>query len=559
MDLKEIIKEDVYNLFCAWIEKENIQVEVPKDKSKGDYALPCFSYTKALQLSPNEIAKYLVGHLENYFYENLEVVNGYLNIFIKREILLKYVVDTIKEKKHQYGSNDLGNSQVVVIDYSSPNIAKPFGVGHLRSTVIGNALKNIYFKNGYNVISINHLGDWGTQFGKLIYAYKQWGDEELVFQDPISELTKLYVKFHEEVKKDPNLEDKGREYFKKLEDGDDECLKLWEWFRNESIKEFNKTYELLGIDQFDSYDGEAFYNDKMDIIINELQNKNLLEEDCGAYIIRLDEECIPALIKRSDGASLYMTRELAASFYRKQKYNFSKCLYVVGNEQILHFKQLKLIIKKMGYEWGEDIEHISFGMLLQDGKKMSTRSGTGVKLHDVLLSSISLATKYIKDVPKEEIDDVAKKIGVGAVIFNDLKNYRINDIDFNLEDILKFEGETGPYIQYTYARINSLLKYKQNLSLNYEQISINNLVWNILFKLYMFPEIIVRAKEKNDPSEIAKYVIELATHFNKFYAEERIIIDDLMEREFKLVVCEMISLVLEEGMRILGIELPKNM
>lgn len=559
MDLKEIIREDVYNLFCAWIEKENIHVEVPKDKSKGDYALPCFSYTKALQLSPNEIAKYLAEHLENSFYENLEVANGYLNIFIKREVLLKYVVDTIKEKKHQYGSNDLGNGQVVVIDYSSPNIAKPFGVGHLRSTVIGNALKNIYLKNGYNVISINHLGDWGTQFGKLIYAYKQWGDEELVFQDSISELTKLYVKFHEEAKKDPNLEDKGREYFKKLEDGDQECLKLWEWFRNESIKEFNKTYELLGIDQFDSYDGEAFYNDKMDIIINELQNKNLLEEDCGAYIIRLDEECIPALIKRSDGASLYMTRELAAFFYRKQKYNFSKCLYVVGNEQIFHFKQLKLIIKKMGYEWGEDIEHISFGMLLQDGKKMSTRSGTGVKLHDVLLSSISLATNYIKDVPDDKIDVVAKQIGVGAVIFNDLKNYRTNDVAFNLEDILKFEGETGPYIQYTYARINSLLKYKQNLSLNYEQISINNLVWNILFKLYMFPEIIIRAKEKNDPSEIAKYVIELATYFNKFYAEERIITDNLEKREFKLVVCEMISLVLEEGMQILGIELPENM
>lgn len=561
MKIREIIKKDIYNLLKDEIEMENILIEKPKIREMGDYAIPCFSFSKELRKSPTAIAKMLNEKLTNSLYEKTEVVNGYLNIFVNKQIVLEYVINEIITNKNEYGKNNIGNNKVVIIDYSSPNIAKPFGIGHLRSTVIGNALKNICQKNGYKVIGINHLGDWGTQFGKLIYAYKNWGNEIKETENLISELTKLYIKFHQEAEKDPLLEDEGRNWFKKLEDGDQECLKLWDKFKNESLLEFKKTYDLLGIDKFDYNTGESFYNDKMNQVIEELKEKDLLELSDGAFIVDLGPDLPPALIQRTDGATLYITRDLAAAFYRKNNYHFDEALYVVGNEQTLHFTQLKLVLDKMGYSWSENIKHISFGLMLQDGKKMSTRQGKVIKLHDVLIETISLAKKYIKERNPnlDKADEISRQIGVGAVIFNDLKNYRTSDIEFNLENILKFEGETGPYIQYTYARINSLLSHKKGIRINYNKMEINEYIWNIIFKLYNFPESIIDAKEKYDPSEIAKYVIDLAKDFNKFYAHEKIIDENLEATEFRLLICEIVAIVLKEGMRILGIEVPNKM
>ncbi len=561
MNIKELIKEDLYNFLKNHLKKEDILLESPKERERGDYALPCFSFSKILRKSPNEIGSMIKDHLNSDLYEKTEVVNGYLNIFVNKQKVMEYVIEEIKTTRNEYGNNNIGNNKTIVIDYSSPNIAKPFGVGHLRSTVIGNALKNICKKNGYKVIGINHLGDWGTQFGKLIYAYKEWGEEEKVKINPLSELTKLYVKFHQEVEKNPKLEDEGRYWFKKLEDGDKECLRLWDWFKEESLKEFKETYQLLGMDQFDYNTGESFYNDKMEVVIEELKEKGLLELSDGALIVNLGDDLAPALIQRQDGGTLYITRDLAAAFYRKNNYQFAEALYVVGNEQTLHFIQLKKVLDKMGYKWSKDIKHISFGLILQNGKKMSTRQGKIVKLHDVLLEAITLAKDYIKEGNPnlEKVDEISRQIGVGAVIFNDLKNYRTSDVDFNLENILKFEGETGPYIQYTCARINSLLVHKKGIKMDYKKMEINEYIWNLIFKLYSFPEVIIKAKEKYDPSEITKYIIDLAKDFNKFYAYEKIIDENLEKSEFRLLICDIVALVLQEGMRILGIEIPYKM
>jgi arginyl-tRNA synthetase len=554
MNLKLLIKNDVYKTLDNVL-LENIFVEVPKDRTFGDYAVPCFILAKKMHKSPIDIANIIKENINMEHYEKTEVKSGYLNIFVKKELLTKYVFNEIKNDN--YGQNNIGVNKTIVIDYSSPNIAKPFGVGHLRSTAIGNAIKNIALKCGYKVVGVNHLGDWGTQYGKLICAYNKWGNYDEIMKNPISELTKLYVQFHEAVKEDPSLDDEARRCFKQLEDGDTEALKLWEIFRNESLKEFNKTYDLLGINQFDSYNGEAFYNDKMQPVIEELEKKGLLKLDDGASIVEL-EDLPPALIKKSDGATLYITRDLATAIYRKNTYNFDEAIYVVGNEQSLHFKQLKLVLDKMGYDWQKNIHHINFGLILQDGKKMSTRQGKSVVLHNVLEEAVTLAKEYVTsdDINK---DEVSRQIGIGAVIFNDLKNYRINDVEFNLKDILKFEGETGPYIQYTHARICSLLKNKTELEIEYNNLEINDLVWNIILRLYEFNEIIIKAKEGYDPSLIAKYAVDLAQEFNKFYANEKIITEDFKETNFKLEICLGVKIVLKESLRLLGIEAPEKM
>lgn len=558
MNIKEIIKNDIYEILKDYISIDDIIIEKPKDRKMADYALPCFTYAKVMRKSPNDIALYIKENLKGY---EVEVINGYLNIFVDKNEMSKKILETIVAEKDNYGSNDIGNGKTVVVEYSSPNIAKPFGVGHLRSTVIGNALKNICIKNGYKVYSINYLGDYGTQFGKLIYAYKNWGNEEELEKNPLDELKRIYVKFHEEAEKNPALDDEGRRLFKELEDGNPEAYKLWERFKEVSLKEFNKTYQLLGIDNFDSYDGESYYKDKMEPVVEELENKNLLELDDGAKIVRLGEDLIPALIKRSDGATLYITRDLAAAIDRKNRYKFDEILYVVGNEQQLHFTQLKAVLSKMGYEWSKDIRHINFGMVLQGGKKMSTRQGKSVKLHDVLVESIGLAKKYIEEKSPnlENKEDVSYKIGVGAVIFNDLKNYRTNDIEFNIEDMLRFEGNTGPYVQYTYARINSLLEHKKNIDIDYTKIVVNEYMWNIIFKLYEFSDTIYKAKINYDPSELAKYLIDIAQDFNKLYAKEKIVDNEENSSQFKLLICEGTSLVLKEGMRILGIDVLNKM
>ena len=536
------------------ISAENIIIENPKDRKMGDYALPCFTYAKMLHKSPIVIANEIKDNFNDTLFEKVEVVNGYVNLFINKNVLADNIINKIIKEGSNYGNNDIGKDKTVVIDYSSPNIAKPFGVGHLRSTVIGNALRNICEKNGYKVIGINYLGDWGTQFGKLIYAYHRWGNEEEVRKHPIDELKRLYVKFHEEAEKDPSLDDEGRRAFKLLEDRDPESIKLWKWFSEESIKEFNETYNLLGINNFDSYQGESFYNDKMDRVVDELESKKLLEISEGASVVKLDGDIAPALIKRSDGATLYITRDLAAAIYRKDTYKFDEALYVVGNEQTLHFNQLKQVLNKLGYDWYVDIHHIPFGMILQDGKKMSTRHGKSIKLHDVLIEAIGLAYKYIEDRDLENKEEISNKIGVGAVIFNDLKNYRTNDIGFNLEDILKFEGETGPYIQYTYARIMSLLNNKKNIEIDFKNIVISEYEWYLIFKLYQFSDIIKQAKLGYDPSLLAKYLIDIAQDFNKWYANEKFITDDDYQTESRLLVSSAASIVLKEGMRLLGIE-----
>lgn len=557
MDIKKILKNDVFEAFNQEILIEQISIEKPKNSEMGDLAVPCFVYSKILRKSPNIIADELANKLNKDNYEKVESVSGYVNVFFKKEIITNFVLEEIIDKKEKYGENETGKNKTIVIDYSSPNIAKPFGIGHLRSTSIGNAIKNISIKNGYKVVSVNHLGDWGTQFGKMIYAYTKWGNEQLVKENPITELSKLYVKFHEESEKDPTLEDEARAVFKRLEDKNEYEMSLWTWFREVSLIEFQRTYDLLGINEFDSYDGEAFYNDKMDVIVDELKNKKLLVTDQGAEVVYLDD-MPPALIKRSDGASLYITRDLATAFYRKKTYSFDESLYVVGNEQTLHFNQLKAVIKKMGYDFADNMHHINFGLMLQNGKKMSTRQGKSVKLHDVLLEAIDMAKTYIRD-DIANIDELSKQVGIGAVIFADLKNYRTNDIEFSLEEVLKFEGETGPYVQYTNARIMSVLREKELEEINLEDTKISNYSWNIIMKLYEYPEIVEKAKQSYDPSLIAKYAIDLAQNFNSFYGNEKIISEQKNQTNLNLLICKNVSIVLKESLRLLGIKAPEKM
>ncbi len=557
-----ITKENLIDIILKTnigIEKDDIIIEIPKDRTLGDFAMPCFGLAKKMHQNPSIIASNILEKMDKSNFDNIEIKNGYINFFLNKRKTVENIINGVLNEKDKYANSDIGNGKNIVIDYSAPNIAKPFGVGHLRSTVIGNAIKNIYKKLGYNVIGINYLGDCGTQFGKLIYAYETWGNPEEVKKNPIRELNKLYVKFHEEAEKNPSLNDEGRRIFKELEDGNPKYKEIWKWFRDESILEFKKTYDLLKINDFEVWSGESFYIEPAKDVIKELDNKHLLQISEGATIIDLGSDMAPALIKRTDGATLYITRDLAALLDRKKTYDFEEALYVVGNEQTLHFNQIKAVINKMGYDFSNQIHHIPFGLVLQDGKKMSTRKGKTVILHDVLVEAVNLASTYVKEHVSENIDEVSKMVGVGAVIFNDLKNYRTNDIDFNLQDILKFEGETGPYLQYTYARIKSLLSHKINTEINYSEIVIDEYIWNIVFKLSDFKNIIIKAKEGYDPSIIAKYLLELAGLFNKFYANVKIIDNDEINSAFRLNVAEAVSIVIKEGLRILGIETPNKM
>lgn len=557
-----ITKENLIDIILKTnigIEKDDIIIEIPKDRALGDFAMPCFGLAKKMHQNPSIIASNILEKIDKSNFDNIEIKNGYINFFLNKRKTVENIINNVLNEKDKYASSDIGNGKNIVIDYSAPNIAKPFGVGHLRSTVIGNAIKNIYKKLGYNVIGINYLGDCGTQFGKLIYAYETWGNPEEVKKNPIRELNKLYVKFHEEAEKNPSLNDEGRRIFKELEDGNPKYKEIWKWFRDESILEFKKTYDLLKINDFEVWSGESFYIEPAKDVIKELDSKHLLQISEGATIIDLGSDMAPALIKRTDGATLYITRDLAALLDRKKTYDFEEALYVVGNEQTLHFNQIKAVINKMGYDFSNQIHHIPFGLVLQDGKKMSTRKGKTVILHDVLVDAVNLASTYVKEDVSENIDEVSKMVGVGAVIFNDLKNYRTNDIDFNLQDILKFEGETGPYLQYTYARIKSLLSHKINTEINYSEIVIDEYIWNIVFKLSDFKNIIIKAKEGYDPSIIAKYLLELAGLFNKFYANVKIIDNDEINSAFRLNVAEAVSIVIKEGLRILGIETPNKM
>lgn len=546
------IKNDLKNLVQSTFELADVVVEAPK-KGGADLAIPLFMIAKKWQTSPMEVYnKVSETLLTNEFVKETVFLNGFLNINLNRELVAKAVIVNINNELSQYG-NSKENKGTVCIDYSSPNIAKSFSVGHLRSTVIGNALKNLYEKAGYKVVGINHLGDWGTQFGKMIVAYKKWGNYDDIVKDPISELQKLYVKFHEEAELDDTLEQQGRDAFKKLEDNDPEYLELWKWFREESLKEFMVMYDILNV-SFDSYNGEAFYNDKMDAVVELLQEKNLLVEDDGATIVKFDD-LPPALIKRSDGATLYMTRDLAALLYRYNTYHFNKMLYVVGNEQRLHFQQLKRISELIGYTF--DLEHINFGLVLLDGKKMSTRGGKTKKLDAVIEQAVSDAKRQIleKNPNLKDQDKVAKAVGVGAIIYNDLKNERHLDIDFNLENMLKFEGQTGPYIQYSSVRISSILNNRTiDLSRIDETIYTQEHYFDVITQLSAFPQVIEKATEQNAPSTLSRYLFQLAQSFNSFYGKQKVVVDDEILLNTNLAFVYAIRTVINEGLRILGIE-----
>lgn len=543
---QQIIGEDILSL-----------LEKPKSLELGDVAFPCFTLAKVLKKSPQSIAAQIASQLNHDSIERVQAVGGYVNIFLDQQKVTQQVLRKILRDKQQYGTTPT-KMGTVVLDFSSPNIAKPFSMGHLRSTVIGNALANIAEKNGYQAIRINHLGDWGTQFGKLIVAYQLWGDKQAISASPIEELLKIYVKFHEEAEQDPTLNEQARAAFKALEDGNEEAQALWQWFRDVSFIEFQTIYELLGI-HFDAFIGEAFYNDKMPSVVTELKEKGLLVESEGAYVVEM-EEMPPCLITKTDGATLYATRDLAAALYRQQHYQPQKMFYVVGNEQSLHFKQLFQVIEKMGYPWAKILQHVSFGMMLKDGKKMSTRKGKVVLLADVLAEAITTAQRNMEQknpsLPNKE--QVAKQVGVGAVIFNDLKSHRLNDIEFSIEQMMNFEGETGPYVQYTYARICSILDKKKAPTQDMLFKSLGEQAWPIILLLEQFPKTVAMAFEQADPSQIAKYALQLARLFNKYYAQYKILVEDEQQAS-RLALCQSVAIVLKESLALLGIESPENM
>ncbi|WP_339215771.1 arginine--tRNA ligase [Ornithinibacillus sp. FSL M8-0202] len=560
MIFKQVFAEQVTKLVEGIMPYETVlkMIEKPKYESHGDFAFPCFELAKHYGKSPSLISAELAGKIDAPLFEKVESVGGYINVFLQKEKVASQTIQSILEKKNHYGDEMIGNNKTITIDFSSPNIAKPFSMGHLRSTVIGNALSLIAEKSGYQVIRLNHLGDWGTQFGKLIVAYTKWGIEEEVRKSPIKELLALYVKFHQEAEKDPSLNDLGRAAFKKLEHGDEETIQLWRWFRDESLNEFMKIYNQLGI-SFDSFAGEAFYNDKMEKVVKQLSAKGLLVESQGAYVVEL-EGFPPSLIKKRDGTTLYATRDLAAAIYRQETYQFTKSLYVVGYEQTLHFKQLFAVLEKMGYDWQKGMAHIPFGMILKEGKKMSTRKGKLVLLEEVIEEAIQLALRNIeeKNPNLSNKEEVAKQVGVGAIIFHDLKNFRLHDIEFSLEDMLRFEGETGPYVQYTHARTASLLRKGKYVEQSDDGSTfIDPEAWPIIKLLMDFPQTITRALDDYDPSQIAKILLDIAKSFNKYYAVVKILDEPYKQARLSLVYA--VNIILKEGLRLLGIKAPEEM
>lgn len=546
-------------------------IEIPKDASMGDYAFPCFSLAKSLRKAPPMIASEIKEKLDitNTDIEIVEIAGGYLNFTISKNELAKVVLEEIASKNEEYGKSDIGNGKKIVIDYSAPNIAKPFHIGHLRSTVIGGALYNIYKYLGYNVTGVNHLGDYGTQFGKLIEGYKLWGQEYNIEENPIEELTKIYIRINEACKEDEQVLENCRNNFKKLEDGDEYCTKVWEKFRSLSLKEFKKVYELLG-SKFDSWNGEAFYSDKMPEVIDILSKTGRLVESQGAKIIDLEAEGIntPCIIEKSNGSTTYATRDLAAILYRARTYDFDKALYVTSYEQVLHFKQVFEVAKLLGLDekYTKGLEHVAFGMVLLPTGKMSTREGNVVKLEELLNEAISKVKEIIEeknpDFTEEEKQDIAKKVGIGAVIFNDLSGNRIKDEIFDWDIMLNFNGETGPYIQYTYVRTNSVLKkagyVPQIKDVDYSKLT-DKEAQNVLKLIYSFTNTIEQATVKNEPSIIARFLIDLSKAYSSFYNENKIIVEDKNVQDARIYLTYATNLVLKNGAKLLGIDMPEKM
>ncbi|MEZ7605847.1 arginine--tRNA ligase [Streptococcus sp. 27098_8_113] len=562
MDNKQLIASELAKVIDS-LDQNAISnlLEQPKSSDLGDIAFPAFSLAKVERKAPQAIAADIAEKIDPSHFEKVVATGPYVNFFLNKAKISDQVIKEVIKEGADYGQQNEGKGENITIDLSSPNIAKPFSVGHLRSTVIGDALSNIFRKMGYNTIKINHLGDWGKQFGLLMVAYKKWGNKEAVEANPIDELLQLYVRINAEIENDPALDEEGRLWFKKLEDGDPEATELWQWFRDESLVEFNRIYELLGV-EFDSLNGEAFYNDKMDEAVKILEDKGLLKESKGASIVDLDDVNLPpAMIKKSDGATLYITRDIATAMYRARTYNFVKNVYVVGQEQSNHFRQLKAVLKKMGFDWSDDMIHVDFGLVTKNRQKLSTRKGNIILLEPTLQEAISRAKAQIeeKNPNLENKEAVAHAVGVGAVKFYDLKTDRRNGYDFDLEAMVSFEGETGPYVQYAYARIQSILRkadFKLSLDANYNLNDAES--WEIIKLIQDFARVVKRASDNFEPSLIAKYAISLAQAFNKYYAHTRIL-DETPERDSRLALSYATAVVLKEALRMLGVEAPEKM
>lgn len=564
-EIKQQIKECLEKYYKETYNVDaNIIVEEPKNPAMGDIALPMFTMIKTLQKPVPEITKEASDVISKSFdvIENINPTGPFINIVLNKALISKHIIKDVFEKKEEYGTSTIGCGQTVVLDYSSPNIAKSFSVGHLRSTMIGNSLKLILNRCGYKTVSINYLGDWGTQFGKMIVAIEKWGNLDEIKKDPINQLGKLYVKINNEEKDHPELAEESREAFRKIELGDKKYVDMWKWIREESLKESEQIYKLLNV-SFDSYNGEAFYNDKMDTVVKELEDKGLLIEDQGAKIVELGDSIPPALIKRSDGGTLYITRDLAAVFWRKKEYNFDKALYVVGGEQKLHFTQLKGVLAKMGHEdLADSITHVNFGLVLKDGKKMSTRKGNVVKLYDILEQAIEASYKQIeeKNPDLENKDEIARKVGVAAVVFNDLKNFRGLDYEFDINQMVRFDGLTGPYLQYTSVRINSILE-TNNFDVNNMDTSlfIKSHYFELVRQIASFKQTIEKAANEYSPNIIAKYLLAIAQSFNKFYALEKINVSDEKVRNTNFALAYAVRTIINEGLALLGIESVEKM
>ena len=567
LDFKERISKELENVTNINKEELKTYIETPKDSKNGDYSFPCFRLAKELKKAPQIIANDIKENinLENTGIEKVEVVGGFLNFFVNKKILIEEVLEWVEKQEHK--KLKIGEGKNIVIDYSAPNIAKPFHIGHLRSTVIGGALSNIYKFLGYNVTGINHLGDYGTQFGKLIEGYKLWGDEYDIDNDPINELTKIYIRINELCKKDEKVLEVCRNNFKKLEDGDPYCVELWNKFKDVSLKEFQRVYDLLG-SKFESWNGEAFYADKMQEVVEILEKSGKLVESQGAKVVDLTEQGIdtPCIIIKSNGSSTYATRDLAAILYRARTYDFDKAIYVTSYEQILHFKQIFATAKYLGLDekYTNGLIHVPFGMVLLPTGKMSTREGTSIKLEDLLNEAIERAKKIIED-KNPELEDkelIAKKVGVGAVIFNDLSNNRVKDEIFDWDTILNFQGETGPYVQYTYVRTQSILRKAESVpsfkDINTEKINDNYSI-NILKLIYNFEDILVEVTKKEEPSILSRYLIDLAKAFSNFYNENKIIGEEKEVENARLYLTRVVGEILETGASLLGIEMPDKM
>lgn len=565
IDFKEqvvkLLKENIEELDKDEI---SILVETPPSYDMGDYAFPTFRLAKVFRKAPNIIAEELAIKMQdNNYFQNIENKGPYINFFINRDKLVETVVEEVKSRGEEYGSTDLGEGKTVIVEFSSPNIAKPFHIGHIRSTVIGNSLYKIYKFLGFDTLAINHLGDYGTQFGMLISAYKRWGNREIIESDPIKELLKLYVRFNKEAEDDENLKDEARYWFHELENKNEEAIKLWKWIREISLKEFNKVYDMLNV-EFDHFTGESFYSDKMQAIVEELEEKNLLKPSEGAYLVDLEEYGMPpALIKKKDGSTLYTTRDIAAALYRKNTYDFYKNIYVVGSQQNLHFKQWMKVVELMGHDWAKDCIHVPFGMVSLEEGTLSTRKGRVVFLEDVLNNAIDKTAEIIenRNPNLKDKNKTAEQVGIGAIIFQELFNQRIKDYVFSLDRTLSFEGETGPYVQYTHARIVSLLKkgeFDENTKINYSLLN-SEFEIDIIRLIYDFPRIIVDSCSKNEPYFITRHLVEIAKSFNKFYNSSQILVEDIEVKDARLMLCFITKTVIKTGLALLGIQSPNAM